>query len=105
MSQFTVYKNPNPESKDSYPYLLDIQNNLLDNLNTRVVVPMCYSNSINKKHLSNLSPVFKIKGRNCVMLTPQLAAISISELGSPVADLTEYRTEIISALDFLITGF
>ena len=105
MSQFTVYKNPNPDSKDSYPYLLDVQNNLLNSLNTQVVVPMCYLSSINKRHLTNVSPIFKIKGRNCVMLTPQLAAIPQTDLGSSVTDLSENRSEIIAALDFLITGF
>ena len=82
-----------------------LSNKLLNNLNTRVVVPMCYLSSISKKHLTNVSPVFKIKGRNCVMLTPQLAAIPLSDLGSSETDLSENRSEIIAALDFLITGF
>ena len=105
MSQFTVYTNPNPNSKSSYPYLLNVQNDLLNNLNTRVIVPMCFASAINKKQISNISPVFNIEGRNCVMLTPQLAAIPMSDIGSAIADLSEFRYEILSALDFLITGF
>lgn len=105
MSQFTVYNNPNPDSKDSYPYLLDVQNELLGKLNTRVVIPICYLSSINKQHMSKVSPIFNIRGRDCALLTPQLAAISISEIGDPVVDLSEFRSLIISAIDFLITGF
>ncbi|MBT4288718.1 MAG: CcdB family protein [Deltaproteobacteria bacterium] len=105
MSQFTVYKNPNPDSKSSYPYLLCVQNDLLSNLNTRVIVPLCFASAINKKQISNVSPIFNIRGRNCVMLTPQLAAIPLSDIGSTVANLSEFRYEILSALDFLITGF
>lgn len=105
MEQFTVYENPNSDSKSSIPYLLNVQNDLLNNLNTRVVVPMCYSSSMNNKQLEYVSPVFKIKGRNCIMLTPQLAGIPIANLGQPVVNLTEFRSDIIAALDFLIIGF
>ena len=105
MGQFTVHENPNPGSKRSYPYLLDIQNDILEQLNTRVVVPMVYLSSIHKKQISNVSPIFKINGRNCAMLTPQLAAIPVSEIGTSVTELSSFRTEILSAIDFLVTGF
>lgn len=105
MEQFTVYKNPNPDSNNSFPYLLNVQNDLLKDINTRVVVPMCYASSIGNKKISNISPLFKINGRNCVMLTPQLAGISVADLGKPISNLSEFRSEIIAALDFLITGF
>ena len=105
MGQFTVYENPNPDSCDSYPYLLDVQNEILKDLNTRVVIPLCYLSSLNKNHMGKVSPVFKIKNRNCVLLTPQLAGVSISDLGPSVVNLKEFRTEIVSAIDFIISGF
>jgi toxin CcdB len=45
-----------------------------------------------------------IEGESFVMLTPQLAGIPKSELGTPVAQVQQYRTEIIAAIDFLVTG-
>ncbi len=41
MSQFNVYSNPNPRSKTATPLLLDVQSDLIADLTTRVVVPLC----------------------------------------------------------------
>ena len=38
--QFDVYHNKNAASKGRFPYLLDVQTELLDSLETRVVVPL-----------------------------------------------------------------
>lgn len=40
MPQFDVYRNRNPRSRRSIPYLLDVQSDLLTALSTRVVVPL-----------------------------------------------------------------
>ena len=40
MAQFKVYENPNDATRQTYPYLLDIQSNLLDELRTTVVIPL-----------------------------------------------------------------
>ncbi|HTY20029.1 MAG TPA: CcdB family protein [Geobacteraceae bacterium] len=39
------------------------------------------------------------------MSTAELAGINLHTLGDRVCSLKEHRTEIISALDFLFTGF
>jgi len=105
MPQFTVYENINEHTQDTYPFLLDVQNDILEGLSTRVVIPMCPTNVFGKKSITNLSPQFEIQGSAYTLLTPQLAGIAISDLGPAICDLSEYRSEIIKALDFLITGF
>ena len=54
MGQFDVYENPNVETNQVIPYLLDIQADLLANLKTRVVVPLVSIESVGKtiKHLN-----------------------------------------------------
>jgi len=37
-------KNLNEKSRQNIPYLLDIQNDILKNLTTRVVIPLVISN-------------------------------------------------------------
>lgn len=105
MAQFTVYENANEATKDTFPYLVDVQNDILDDLNTRVVIPMCLASAFGKKPISNLSLTFDINGSTYLLLTPQLAGIHISELGSPICDLSEFRHQFVNALDFLFTGF
>lgn len=104
MPQFSVHKNPNPESKAAYPYLLDIQSDLISDLDSRVVVPLASAAGMKGKAIKTLMPTFKIDGKNHVMVTPQLAGISKKQLGAVVCDLSALRDEIISALDLLITG-
>ena len=40
MAQFTVFENPSPSKRTIYPYLLDIQSELLNDLRTTVVIPL-----------------------------------------------------------------
>lgn len=104
MAQFSVYKNLDPGSKAAYPYLLDIQSELLHDLSTRVVVPLAPASGMAGKTIKTLMPVFKLAGKNHVLLTPQLAGIARKQLGDVVADCSSQRDEIIAALDLLISG-
>ncbi|HEX6902693.1 MAG TPA: CcdB family protein [Thermoanaerobaculia bacterium] len=104
MPQFTVFRNRNPQSLSAVPFLLDIQNELLSDLETRVVVPLSPVSAVKGKTLGPLMPVFEIEGERFVMLTPQLAGIPRSELGAPVTRIEHHRFEIIAAIDFLLTG-
>jgi len=104
MAQFSVYKNKNPKSKSAYPYLVDVQSELLSDLHTRVVVPLAKLTSLRKKPIRDLTPVVDVDGGKYLLLIPQLAGISIDELGQPVGMIAGHRDEIVAAMDFLITG-
>lgn len=104
MSQFTVYRNKSPRSKGDYPFLLDIQSDLLSDLKTRVVIPLCSEGWLGGQPIGNLVPKLEIEGDPFLVLTPQLAGVSTRELGERVTDLSESRDAIIAALDLLITG-
>jgi toxin CcdB len=104
MAQFDVYENPNPETKKSIPYLLDVQADLLDNLATRAVVPLITVAAMGKA-AEHLNPQFKIRRSTVVMSTAELAGVSRHVMGEKVCSLKEHRDEIIAALDFLFTGF
>ena len=105
MPQFTVYQNKNPQTKKLIPYLLDVQADLLSDLQTCVVVPLTAADKNKDKTISRLTPILAVDGTQYLMLTPQLAGIMRKELGKPVAMLSDARTEIIGALDFLVMGF
>ena len=69
-----------------------------------VVVPLIKHSAMLKKPIRNLMPTIEVDGQAFVMAVPQLAAIAASELGSTIATVADKRTEIVAALDFLITG-
>lgn len=102
--QFHAYANTNPSSSGQYPYLLDVQNGLLADLKTRLVIPLTAQANCRSGVISKLCPVFDINGERFVALTQQMAGIESRLLGAEVADLSAYRTEIIAAIDFAVVG-
>lgn len=104
MAQFSVHRNPNPATKSTIPLLLDIQSDLVAELGTRVVVPLCPASAMKGKIINTLMPIFEVEGKQYVMLTPQLAGIANKQMGARVADLAHQRDAIVAALDLLITG-
>ncbi|QXE89284.1 CcdB family protein [Geomonas subterranea] len=104
MAQFDVYENPDQDSKSSVPFLLDVQADLLNKLNTRVVVPLVPASAF-AHPIPLLNPQLDVEGATVVMLTAELAGIHIRLLGAKVGNLKHSRAEIITALDFLFTGF
>lgn len=102
MSQFDVYRNPNPATNDQIPFLLDLQTDLLEITNTRVVVPLEKSGSFSAAE--RLMPKFTIDGVTVVMSTPELAGVAMGNIGAPVASLSQSRQEIMAALDLLFSG-
>lgn len=83
---------------------MDVQANLLDLLQTTVVVPLKKLEVNRDKLLTQLTPTLNVEGVTYIMLTPQLAGIPRKELGKAIATAEYARAEIINALDFLLTG-
>lgn len=99
--QFDVHRNA---AGAHPPYLLVVQSDLLHGLDTVVVVPLIPATLLGDRPIRGLYPTFAIDGQMQVMLTAQIAGVSPALLGARVASLAEHRTEIIGALDILITG-
>ncbi len=104
MSQFDVFKNANPSTRSLYPYLVDIQSNTLSNLKTTVVIPLTGEKNYSGKPLSNLHPTFKISGKKYIGMTTLIAGVDKSILGDKTTSLAQHREQIVSALDFMVTG-
>lgn len=105
MAQFNVYRNLNAASKGATPYLLDVQSDLLGELTTRVIVPLRLLARYPAPPMKTLMPRFQVEGHEVIAMTQQLAAISRKDIGAPVTDFSDRHAEIISALDFLVSGF
>lgn len=103
MAQFDVHENRGA-SRDRMPYLVDVQSELLAALRTRVVVPLARAGTTGLRSAERLMPTLEIGREPLILLTPQLAGISRSELGPAVGSLADERSAIIDALDVLFTG-
>ncbi|MER5115011.1 CcdB family protein [Serratia marcescens] len=101
--QFTVYDNTYPTS--AYPYLLDVQSDLIDALSTRLMIPLYALDNVRVKISARLCPEIEVNGEKFLVMTHEMAAVRISQLGKAVGNANEHRNQIKAAIDFLIDGF
>ena len=106
MAQFDVYANPSSHSKAHYPYLVDIQSDVLTDLATRIVIPLGRSSAFGGEAMKGLTPQISFDGEELelLLLTPQIASVPEKQLRKPVGSLAHFREQIIAALDLAITG-
>ena len=104
MKQFDLYINSDKETNKAYPFFIDVQNDLLSNFNSRVVIPLTRITKNDKTYPARLCPVVQITNKNYALLTHQMSNVSINLLKKKEGQLANYRNEIIAAIDFLITG-
>jgi toxin CcdB len=101
MAQFDVHKNPRG---GAYPYLLDVQADLLASLVTRVVVPLMSVKRYGARPITRLNPTAAVNGVDHVLLFQELAAVPPAALGERITSLASRRAELVAALDLLFTG-
>ena len=77
---------------------------MLAKLPTRVVVPLV-GVSMLSKIAPEFNPQFEVEAAEMYMLTPQIAGIAVSSLGTKICSLKKHRSEILAALDFLFVGY
>jgi toxin CcdB len=103
MSQFDVFVNGNPATHKRTPLLLDVQNDFLSDLATRLVVPLREKGA--GPGIGRLHPVLHLGDKEYVALVSEMAAVPQKVLGSLFTTAEGYRQEVIAAIDLLITGF
>ena len=105
MARFDVYVNPGSHAATT-SYLLDVQSDLLDVLDSCMVIPLRSLEHFPKVKLpGRLTPVVTIKGQDFLLETPKMGAIPRRLLTMPVLSLRDMQPEITSALDFLFHGY
>jgi len=104
MGQFDLYVNTDQDTNKTYPYFVDIQNGLLDTLNSRVVIPLSPVQESDTTYPKTLCPVIEIQNKKFALLTHQLTSVSVSFLKRKETSLATSRDDIVAAMDFLVTG-
>mgnify|MGYP000418354751 CR=1 FL=1 len=99
MGRYDVYRAP-----DGVGWLLDVQADVLDGLNTRVVVPLLPAPQA-PKPARRLNPVLLVEGREAIMVTQFMSAVPQTLLRAQVGNLGDRGDEVALALDMLFSGF
>jgi len=104
MNQFDVYINPSSSTRDVFPYIIDIQNSIISDIATRIVIPLGKISYFKNEQIKGLTPIIEYKNEKLLLLTAQIASVPAKKLKNPVGSLSHFRDEIIASLDFAITG-
>ncbi len=102
--QFDVHRNPSPRMREEYPFVLDIQSDLLAGLPSRMVMPLAVTGLNSGDLPSRLCPTFIIKSQRVVLLPFEAAPLDKRMLKKPILSLRDHAHEIIVALDAVTSG-
>lgn len=102
--RFDVFRNPSPASSKTIPYFLVVQSDLLDGMDTCVVLPLAKAAAARRAASERLNPLLCVEDIDVVQLTQLIAAVPIQSLRRPVTNLEVQHDAIERALDFLFSG-
>jgi len=105
MPQFAVYLNKNLRSRFLFPMLVDVQAELLKDLETRVVIPLVKKQAFTSFPLGLVMPTVELEGEAYMLMTPQLAGVSRTDLGPLTGSVAAHSRAISTAMDILLRGF
>lgn len=100
MACFDVYKHPDPQHRNTAPFLLDVHNESLDGLTTRVVIPMRIG-ALFVLRSRDLNPAFTIGGKEVFLDTVAMAAFPSLYSTRPAANLAHTADTVTGALNTL----
>ncbi len=105
MARFDAYPNPGAHASTT-PYLLDVQSDLLDALDSRVVIPLRSLAHFAKVKLpTRLTPVLQVDGKDFLLETPRMGSVPKRVLTISAACLADEQDQITGAMDFLFHGY
>jgi toxin CcdB len=104
VARFDVYPNPVAAERKHTPFFLDLQNDYIDGLPSRVVAPLRKAAAFGPR-AKNLNPVFTIAEEDLVLDMAALGAVPSGLLRKAVANLRGARAPVQEALDTLFGSY
>lgn len=104
MARFDVYANPDKSEHRHTPFVLDVQNDHIDAVETRIVIPLRDA-QVHGTRLDRIHPLFRIQERDVVLDTPTMATFPRGWLRQPVASLRNEQSQVQDALDTLFGAY
>jgi hypothetical protein len=102
--QYDVFQNPFKD-RAAYPLLVVLQSPFAKLTNTRIVAPAVLAPGVStasgQQSGGVLTPRFTVDGRDYTLQTFQLTSMKLSDLKQHVANISDARDRITTALDHL----
>jgi toxin CcdB len=104
VARFDIYANPFAEDRSHTPYVLDVQNDHLGPIASRVVIPLRSAKGYGSQ-AQGLNPAIEVEGRRVVLDTASISSVNASMLKKVVGRASASRAEIADALDTLFGSY
>ncbi|WP_343550943.1 CcdB family protein [Pantoea sp.] len=101
--QYVIYRNTNKNS--DYPYLVDVQSEIIGDLKSRIVIPLLPVSRLKNKQVKRLNPIIQVEGEEFLVMSHEMASIRTSIIGERIMDARAYRQLIKDSIDFIFDGF
>ena len=90
--------------REQYPFVVDIQSNLLSSLATRMVVPLAVTSLAAKELPQRLCPVFTVRRKNLMLVPFEAAPLDKRLLKTEITSIRDRASDIIAAMDAVMSG-
>ena len=100
----TRAENPSPRMRDIYPFVVDVQSNLLSALATRMVVPLAVTSLSAKDLPPRMCPIITVNNKPLMLVPFEAAPLDKRLLRIEIASVLERSYEIIAAMDSVLSG-
>ena len=104
MARFDVFANPDVSEQAHTPYFLDVQNDYINGLDSRVVIPLRSAEGFGPR-ARDLNPLLTVAGQAVVLDCATLGAVPLGALRHLVTRLVDGRDEVQAALDTLFGAY
>lgn len=102
--QYDVYPNPSPRMRDAYPFVVDIQSDLLKALATRMVVPLAVTALPTSSVPRRLCPVLVVQRQRLMLVPFEAAPLDKRHLKGKVCSVREQAHDVVAAMDAVMSG-
>ena len=102
--QFDVFENPSPRMREVYPYVVDVQSDLLSALATRMVVPLAVTALASQNLPRQLGPLISVNDKPLMLVPFEAAPLDKRLLKAEITSIRDRSHEIIAAMDAVLSG-
>lgn len=104
MARFDIYPNPIAEDRPEFPFVLQIQSDLLYQFTERVCVPLARSQAV-PGLTERFNPTIEVAGESLRLHPLGISVFYVNELRASIASAQARGLNIDIALDMLLRGY
>jgi len=104
MAQFDIHENPNAPQRAVFPYVVEVQHDFLDQLPTRLVMPLQRARISTDAFPRRLTETIRVQGESLYPAAHLMAPLPSKILRKAVASAIDQQHLLRDAVDALQSG-